>query len=65
MVATQQSHTLIADDARQYTFTPLPGWEGEVMVSYVGPRHSTQIVVSTVEARELYQRLLKRGFVKW
>ncbi len=62
-VVLQECHTLIADGGRQYTF--LPTKYGEVEVRYVGPRHSHTAVVFAHEARDLWKRLVARGFEKW
>lgn len=69
VLTIQQSHTLISDGVKvgyscQYTFL-LSQVSEEVIVRYIGPRSSTEIVITIVEARELYRRLLSRGFIKW
>jgi hypothetical protein len=47
-----------------YSFTPRPA-AGVVAVAFCGPRHSSYREVPTTEAREIYRRLLRRGFEKW
>jgi hypothetical protein len=62
MLSTEHAHVLVASGNRQYTFLPCGE---EVTIRYLGPRHNTETVVPVVEARDLWSRLLKRGFKKW
>ena len=67
--AAPRNFTLTASGFRSYTFTSLPidGTDGgaKVLVRFAGPRHATEAVVPVQEARELWTRLLKRGYEQW
>ena len=65
MTTLAERFTLTASGHRSYTFTPLPGG-AEVEVAYAGPRQdNTVVVLPTLEARELWLRLLQRGYERW
>ena len=56
--------TLVHDDGRQYTFAPQS--DGTVQVRFLASRRGSSLhTLDIEEARQLYRRLARQGFIKW
>lgn len=62
VVNVPERHVLVKGP-RQYDFVPQDG--DVVVIVSTGPRYSLRGEVSTVEARQLWQRLKSIGYEEW